>query len=252
MTYIPVIFFFLYILFSVCDCVWAEKRAHLEDGKITLDDVGKKLAKVYTRRFRLLKFCLMPLLLAFYLTSCLCGWPSLLAPLAGGFPKTISWLIVLALVCGWAGDTLLEVSPKLFPAGLGSFLLGHVFYITAFARPFFSAEKPRLLPFFLCLIVCLLYIAFMVRELFRIEATKPLRIPLGLYLLALVLLILSVSLRFSYASLLSACTGILGAALFITSDTILSFRMFKGLDERGIMSTYTAAQLLLVLSFLFV
>ena len=139
MAFLPVFFLILYLLFSVCDCIWALKRAHLESGRLKLSEVNQKLAAIYTRRFRTLKFCLMPLLLLFYLMSCRFGWP-----LTGMIrSQDISWLIILALISGWAGDTLLEVSPKLFPAGLGAFLLGHIFYIIAFASPFFSMSAPK-------------------------------------------------------------------------------------------------------------
>ncbi|MBO4888870.1 MAG: lysoplasmalogenase [Firmicutes bacterium] len=245
MIFIPILFLVLYLVFSACDSIWAERRAQLKDGKVSKEGLNQRLADLYTQRFRLLKFCLMPLLLAFYLASALLGWP-----LSGMLqPQPINWLIVLALICGWAGDVLLEVSPKLFPAGLGSFLAGHIFYIIAFARPFFQAQSSqRFLPLILCFVISVFYLLFMIHQLFQIEDTRPLRIPLGLYLGALVLLFLSTSLRFSYASPLSACLGLLGAILFTTSDTILSFRMFKGTGETGIMETYTAAQFLLVLA----
>lgn len=247
MAFLPVFFLILYLLFSVCDCIWALKRAHLESGRLKLSEVNQKLAAIYTRRFRTLKFCLMPLLLLFYLMSCRFGWP-----LTGMIrSQDISWLIILALISGWAGDTLLEVSPKLFPAGLGAFLLGHIFYIIAFASPFFSMSAPKKIPLILaCALMSVVYVVYMIRELLSIEETKPLRIPFGLYLAALALLFVSASLRLSYRSPLSAGISLLGAALFITSDTLLAFRMFKRSDERGVMPTYTAAQLLLILGVL--
>ena len=63
---------------------------------------------------------LMPILLIYYFSS---------VPL-----ETINWLIVIGLICGYAGDIFLMFKKRddFFIFGLGSFLLGHIFYIIGF------------------------------------------------------------------------------------------------------------------------
>ena len=55
-------------------------------------------------------------------------------------PDRDGLLLGLALALSSLGDVLLDVSPKLFAAGLGSFLVAHLFFITLFRR-----NHPRLL-----------------------------------------------------------------------------------------------------------
>ena len=60
------------------------------------------------------------------------------APLAifawRNLPDRDGLLLSLALALSSLGDVLLDVSPKLFAAGLGSFLLAHLLFITLFRR----------------------------------------------------------------------------------------------------------------------
>lgn len=249
MELLSLAFFVLYILFSAGDCLWAEKRAALKRGTIREEDL-RRLKNLYTRRFRVLKFCLMPLLLLFYLSSSLWGWPFGLG--SGLLPGPVELTIVLALIFGWAGDSLLELSPKLFPFGLFSFLLGHVFYILRFflRMGWDRIESPRLVSMILfgaVLAAVIVYLSYMIREVFSIPETKKLRVPLILYLAALAMLVLSSGGLLSIRLDLPSGICFLGACLFVLSDSFLAFAMFKGRNEKGIMVTYTLAQLLLVL-----
>ena len=59
-------------------------------------------------------------------------------------------------------------------------------------------------------------------------------------------------LRDGSVSLTSSALVSVGAFLFMISDSILSFKIFCRKKGRGVMETYTAAQLLIVCGLLFV
>ena len=250
---LSLLLFLLYILFSIGDCIWAEKRSHLRAGRLQPEDLTSLKRRIYTRRFRLLKFFLMPLLLGFYLSSSLLGWPLTVAFL----PRSPLVSVIFALIFGWGGDTLLELSPALFPFGLFSFLLGHIFYVTAFLTPRAGAASVLSFPTFsravfplILLLILVVYGVLMVRRLLFLPETKKLRVPLMLYLVMLIVLLLSAGLYLNAGRNLGGLLCFLGAALFVTSDSILAFHLFTDRPDSGVMETYTSAQLLLVLGLL--
>ena len=155
------------------------------------------------------------------------------------------------------GDTLLELSPALFPFGLFSFLLGHIFYVTAFLTPRTGAISVLSFPTFsravfplILLLILVVYGVLMVRCLLFLPETKKLRVPLMLYLVMLIVLLLSAGLYLNAGRNLGGLLCFLGAALFVISDSILAFHLFTDRPDSGVMETYTSAQLLLVLGLL--
>ncbi|MBO6159753.1 MAG: lysoplasmalogenase [Firmicutes bacterium] len=249
---ISLLFLVLYILCSLGDCLWADKRSRLKNGTLEEASVKSFYLKLYTRRFRVLKFTLMPLLLCFYLASSYWGWPFAISFL----PKPPLIYIVLALLFGWLGDILLELSSRYFALGLASFLLGHIFYCLAFflsagAGSIFSADS--VMPFILLGLLaalCVLYSVLMIRHLLFLPQTSKLRLPLVLYLFMLILLVFSSGIFLFMTRSAGALICLIGALLFITSDSILAFRLFKNGKERWIMPTYTLAQLAIILGML--
>ena len=78
------------------------------------------------------------------------------------------------------------------------------------------------------------------------------RIPVTTYLVIILLMNMTALLRAGSVSLTSSVLVSAGAFLFMISDSILSFKIFCEKKGRGVMETYTAAQLLIVCGLLFV
>lgn len=188
------------------------------------------------RAERIAKPLLMPLLLAFYLLSA----------------KTPNLFLVLALVGGFLGDTFLLGSGVFFACGLLSFLLGHLFYITAFLRPLdFSALPPLL--WISALLLYLLYSIPVCRHLMPFVEPKV-RPAVVLYMICLLGMSFASLLRYQYASGVRFWLPFVGSLLFVASDTMLAFHVFrkKSGENSGVavMITYLLAQFLIVSGFL--
>ena len=241
MDIISVALLTVYVVASAIDSVWAEKRDSLRRGSLLPENMSRLLRKIYSRQYRYVKFTLMPLLLAFYMASSFFGWPGSL----GLAPHGPEPLIILALVFGWGGDAILELSYKLFPLGVASFLTGHVFYIVHFALQVkWSSLSPWML---FALLPLAAYVIFMLKNILPAPKAKPFRVPLIFYLAALVGLLVAAFQRLGSVNPLSFGLVMAGSVLFVVSDSMLAFHMFGSKGEGGVMETYTLAQLCLVL-----
>lgn len=195
------------------------------------------VGKGCVRAERIVKPLLMPLLLVFYLVS----------------TKAPNVFLVLALVCGFLGDTFLLGSGAFFACGLFAFLLGHVFYITVFLK---SLDFMALPPLFLISAV-LLYVLYCIPVSRRLlPSVEPkLRPAVILYMTCLLGMSCSSLLRYACASGVQFWLPFLGSLLFVSSDTMLAFRVFKkkssGNSGAAVMVTYLLAQLMIVSGFLF-
>ncbi|MGN0362992.1 MAG: lysoplasmalogenase family protein, partial [Bilifractor sp.] len=132
--------------------------------------------------------------------------------------------------------------------GLAAFLAGHIFYILEFLRNTkFSWLRP--IPVIVVLMGYLLYMIIVMQNLLP-AIDRKMRLPVSLYV--------AVILVMSFCSYLMYMTGKTagrmvtwsGTILFIISDTILAFNVFKKKNGAGIMPTYIAAQFLIVLGML--
>ncbi len=185
---------------------------------------------------RATKPMLLPLLLCWYATS------------AGSF----SPLVFTALLAGLAGDVLLmseQRRPDLFLAGLAAFLTGHLLYVAAFVRTLPSPFMPPAWLWVLLLLPALIGIA--VYRIIRKNATgmRPACIAY-----------ITVIAGMSMASMLAAWAHpgpyallpVLGAALFLCSDTALALEKFhvRPFSDAFIMATYGLAQALLCFWFI--
>ncbi len=192
----------------------------------------------HSGRSRFVKTLLMPVLTAFYLLA------------ARQFGRPVFPLAVLALVFGWAGDVLLlGKGDGFFLSGLVSFLLGHVFYGILFVTQITGGKV--FWPVWLVIAAYLAYAACVYRYLIP-HVGRPMRIPVTAYLVIILLMNMTALLRAGSVSLTSSVLVSAGAFLFMISDSILSFKIFCGKKGRGVMETYTAAQLLIVCGLLFV
>ncbi|MFS0784339.1 lysoplasmalogenase [Bacillus sp. 1P06AnD] len=153
-------------------------------------------------------------------------------------PLSKKWILAGLLFCT-LGDALIIYS---FIFGLGSFLVGHLFYIAYFA----SRRKRKVLSAmsFIPLIAYGLFMGFKLAGSLQGQGENGLIAPVILYILA-------ISLMGWTAAMTHSRTAILGSLLFIASDSILSWNLFVSpiaYHDSWIMVTYYAAQCLISLS----
>lgn len=169
------------------------------------------------------------------------------AACAGG---AYAWLTWIGLILGAAGDVLLQFMdcrPKerepFFRAGLGAFLIGHVFYIVAFAL------LGRVTGWAVLLAAVLFAALFLLQFPARMDL-KGQKVPVYAYAA-----VISVMTAFAVLSFGAGARGALvglGGILFLVSDAILALIFFSPLREKSLptwnLITYYAAQILLALS----
>lgn len=166
---------------------------------------------------------------------------------AGG---AYAWLTWIGLILGAAGDVLLQFMdcrPKerepFFRAGLGAFLIGHVFYIVAFAL------LGRVTGWAVLLAAVLFAALFLLQFPARMDL-KGQKVPVYAYAA-----VISVMTAFAVLSFGAGARGALvglGGLLFLVSDAILALIFFSPIREKALptwnLITYYAAQILLALS----
>ena len=166
---------------------------------------------------------------------------------AGG---AYAWLTWIGLILGAAGDVLLQFMdcrPKdrepFFRAGLGAFLIGHVFYIVAFAL------LGRVTGWAVLLAAVLFAALFLLQFPARMDL-KGQKVPVYAYAA-----VISVMTAFAVLSFGAGARGALvglGGILFLVSDAILALIFFSPIREKALptwnLITYYAAQILRALS----
>ncbi len=166
---------------------------------------------------------------------------------AGG---AYAWLTWIGLILGAAGDVLLQFMdcrPKdrepFFRAGLGAFLIGHVFYIVAFAL------LGRVTGWAVLLAAVLFAALFLLQFPARMDL-KGQKVPVYAYAA-----VISVMTAFAVLSFGAGARGALvglGGILFLVSDAILALIFFSPIREKSLptwnLITYYAVQILLALS----
>ena len=152
-------------------------------------------------------------------------------------------LIVIGLLFSLAGDVFLMLPRDRFIQGLLSFLCAHLCYIAAFgfdggrATPLWSA-----LPF-------LLYAALMLRLLW--PTLRKMKVPVVVYTLAISVMAWLALTRWLASADAGRLLALVGALLFVASDSFLAVNRFKGrtrLAQFSILSAYFAAQWSIALS----
>jgi len=163
-------------------------------------------------------------------------------------PAVQPWLLI-GLVGGLAGDILLLPPGRLVP-GLVAFLVGHLAYVVAFLG--LTGTGAWLL---LGVAIAAIVAGTVGLRLVRAAGELGLRLPVGIYLFV-------ISLMAVVATRTGIPAAILGAWLFVASDSMLGWGEFvvgKSEDGRsrggpglrlGVITTYHAAQVLLVLALL--
>ena len=178
---------------------------------------------------------LMPLLLIYYLL----------------ITSVYEWFLIVGLVCGFLGDVFLlaKGNKKLFLYGLISFLLGHLSYIIGFILDIRSFN-------WWVLIFIGIFVVFALKIMQILGPTLgKMKIPVLVYISIIgTMAILSVMIFLDSTHPLGS-KGLLlliGALLFVASDSILAWQRFKNdfqYSAAYIMITYVLAQFCIVMAF---
>lgn len=159
------------------------------------------------------------------------------------------FFLIAALACSWAGDLLLlGDEDSFFLGGLSAFLVAHIFYIITFRKAREdNHEIPATskLPLFYFLFLAIAASIFLSLRNFLGE----MELPVLLYTLVIMVMALQALNRSRKTSGKSFRMVFLGALIFMLSDTLLAWNMFRDELEFGrylIIGTYALAQWLIV------
>jgi uncharacterized membrane protein YhhN len=172
----------------------------------------------------------------------------LIAGIALAIPLPISdayrWLVVLGLLLSLAGDIFLMLpNDRYFIFGLASFLVAHLFFIGAYRTRGGFGFTWWLALLFLAYTVALVYLLW--------PSIAEMRIPVLVYAAVLMVMGWQAAEMWLRWSDLSALFAMVGAILFLLSDSALALNKFRAPIRQSsviVMSTYWAAQLLIAWS----
>ena len=154
--------------------------------------------------------------------------------------------ILLGLFFSWIGDVLLQ-SENLFVPGLISFLTAHIFYIV-----FFVKTKSSQTSFFKLRPIMLIAVMAYLVEFMNIlwPTLGGMKIPVLFYGITISTMLSAALWQYQKLDNKTALFFIIGAILFVTSDSLLALNRFKepfAMAGVSIMSTYILAQLFIVI-----
>ena len=153
------------------------------------------------------------------------------------------YLIIAGLVFSLLGDIFLMLPKDKFVQGLASFLMAHIFYIVAFSSGFGPfLEIGYLIP-------AVIYTSVFLWIL--LPKTGKMKIPVLIYALVLMIFLWQALGRFYYLGNQASLFIIIGAVLFVISDTILAYSKFVKnirMSATLIHTTYWGAQVFIALS----
>jgi uncharacterized membrane protein YhhN len=158
-----------------------------------------------------------------------------------------SLMVALALLLSCAGDvSLMGQGTARFIAGLSCFLLAHIAYIFIFIRNDDTQSFSFRISWKLLLPMLFYIIALMV---LLVPGSGPMIAPILIYGLTILMMWYTASLRFGIRSPYQNWQVIIGATLFVLSDSMIGLnRFYFELPQSGflIMSTYIGAQFLII------
>ena len=182
-----------------------------------------------------LLYVLKPLILVAIIASAIWARPTI--------SSRYRLLIVAGLGWSLAGDILLMLPQDLFVQGLATFLVAHLFYITAFARTGGGLRAP---------VVALAVAAYAGAMLaFLWPSLGDLRIPVIAYVGVIGTMAWQAIARWRHLRSTDAARAAAGAVLFMVSDTALAIERFRGEFPGSfvtVISTYWVAQYLIARS----
>jgi uncharacterized membrane protein YhhN len=163
-------------------------------------------------------------------------------------------LILSALLFSWAGDVVLELqnlpglfkqNEILFMTGLVCFLITHVLYFTTFSLT--PGRNYAYRRFFRYILPVIIYGSGLLVYMF--EDLGEMRFPVIVYTIVLLAMLASAINRFKKVSQASYYLVLIGAVLFVLSDSLLAVNKFSHplpSSSALIMSTYITGQYLIV------
>jgi uncharacterized membrane protein YhhN len=186
---------------------------------------------------------LMPLLIFFYIFGVI----------EGASIARVDWLIVVALIGGWAGDVFLmqKDQEKWFLFGMIAFLINQIFYIISFFLSISNIASFNPSGFYL-LGPVLLILLFMLPRF--INKAGEMKIPVLFYLIAILLMHVAAILRLAEFQGLPFILVYIGSLSFIFSDSTIAVDKWDKEVPIGrpiIMTTYISAQFYITLGVLF-
>ncbi len=152
-------------------------------------------------------------------------------------------MVITGLLFSMAGDVFLMLPTDHFIAGLISFLIAHLFYITAFSRDVkIRSALPAAIVFVLFGILIYSVLA---------PYLGKMKLPVIAYILVILVMGWRAWAKYSQTRKRSALFAFFGAVLFIVSDSVLAYNRFREHFEiaRALnLSTYFTAQWLIAYS----
>jgi len=163
--------------------------------------------------------------------------------------SSLRYWVVAALFFSWVGDVFLmipETANLYFMAGLASFLLAHILYIIFFIR--IRSNRLPTPPWRIGIIV--LIAAYTISlYIFLLPHLGNLTIPVAFYAITISVMLLMAIHALPLDKQSSSYGFIIGAILFVASDSLLAMNKFNqpfAVADISIMATYGIAQFALV------
>ncbi|MBL7862111.1 MAG: lysoplasmalogenase [Cyclobacteriaceae bacterium] len=161
------------------------------------------------------------------------------------------YLFITAMLFCWAGDVLLmyQQAEIFFMLGLTSFLIGHMLYIFAYRKFRFRKSINTLLPTQRIRYALPIILAGTGLVTVLYPFLGSLKVPVMIYALVITIMTLQALFRFGFTNTRSFAFILIGALLFMTSDSLLAVNKFMTpwpFASLSIMATYIAAQFLIV------
>ena len=166
-----------------------------------------------------------------------------------GLSSNTTKLTIAALCFSLLGDVflmLVDTSPHFFMIGLICFLIAHIMYVLVFRKSMNKSIKPYLFIILLCIYAFGLFS-------FLKDGLGELLIPVVVYMLVILAMATFAYIRKGQVSIISYKMVLLGAILFMISDSILALNKFvEPINYSGIliMLTYAFAQYFIIIGLL--
>ncbi|WP_338645251.1 lysoplasmalogenase [Flavobacterium sp. KS-LB2] len=167
---------------------------------------------------------------------------------------TTKKVLLTALTLSWIGDIILMFADKgelYFIAGLIAFLLSHIFYIVLFSKQLKIYLKKSKMIFWIGVTAIAFYLIVMM--LLLLPSLGDLKIPVFVYALTISIMLLFALKGFMNWHKPASIYILIGAIVFVASDSILAFDKFYAPIQYSsflIMTTYLTAQYLIVIGIL--
>lgn len=163
-------------------------------------------------------------------------------------------MLLAALTMSWIGDIILLFADKgelYFIAGLIAFLISHICYIILFSKQLNVYLKKSKFLYWVGITAITLYLTVMMLVL--LPSLGDLKIPVFMYALTISIMLLFAFKGFLNWNKPSNSHILIGAIVFVASDSILAFDKFYAPVQHSallIMTTYLVAQFLIVVGIL--